>query len=228
MSDKTNHSRKILIVDDDPLVCHTLRLQLERSGFKDLTVAHDGPETIRFASNYNPDLIMLDITMPEMDGLDVLSLVKSKSPSTKVLMLTAQERVDYVTEAIARGASGYLVKRVPDLETLAETINLLLDGDAIVVDKNLLQQAAKKAARIETKTDQGENSQILTKNLTRQELEVLRLIAAGLTNNEIASTLHISYNTVKSHVSSVYQKLKVTDRTQAAIVAIWRGITREE
>ncbi len=227
MSDAGGSAPSILIADDDPFVCHLIHLHLERTGYENLTVVHDGQDAVSFVANNHPDLLLLDITMPDMDGFEVLSVVKSTSPETRVIMLTGQSKVQFVTQSIAAGANGYLVKRVSDLDTLSETVRLVLDGDAMVIDQQLLQEAAKQIAAGQADLDAPEEGSDLTQNLTRQELEVLKLIAGGLTNHEIGEALSISYNTVKSHVSSIYHKLKVSDRTQAAIVALRQGITPE-
>ncbi len=229
MTDPERRSPSILIADDDPLVCHLVRLHLERAGRDNVTVVHDGREVVSYATNNRPDLILLDIAMPDMDGIEVLSVVKATTPETHVIMLTGQARVQFVTQAIAAGAEGYLIKRVADLESLNETVNLVLEGDAIVVDQELLREAAKEVAHHgEGLGPRARSESDLTDNLTSQELQVLKLIARGLTNQEIGKALHISYNTVKSHVSSIYQKLKVSDRTQAALVALRRGITDDD
>lgn len=219
----------ILIVDDDPLVCHVIRMHLERAGFTDSTIIYDAQDAITYATRDKPDLLLLDINMPGTDGLEVLSIVKSEAPEVRILMLTAQDSSEFVSQAIAEGASGYLIKRADDLRSLGETIKLALEGDAIIADRALLQEAAKTAAAKLEETQSAEDEEAdPRRNLTSQELEVLKLIAAGMTNQEIAEALHISYNTVKTHVSKIYQKLKVSDRTQAAIIALRRGITTDE
>lgn len=228
MSNAGDTSPSILIADDDPLVCHLIRLHLERTGYENLTVVHDGQDAVRYVVSNRPDLLLLDITMPDMDGFEVLSTVKSTSPETQVIMLTGQAKVDFVTQSIAAGANGYLVKRVADLGTLSEAVRLVVDGDAMIIDQELLQEAAKHLGSNQMRMDPQEEYSDITQNLTSQELNVLKLIAGGLTNHEIGEALNISYNTVKSHVSSIYQKLKVSDRTQAAIVALRQGITPED
>lgn len=229
MSIANPESTTILIADDDPLVCHVIRMHLERAGFENISVVYHGQDAIDHVDSESPDLLLLDIVMPDMDGIEVLSVVKSETPEVRVLMLTAQNNSEFVAHAIAEGASGYLIKRASDLHSLGETIQLTLEGDAIVADRALLQEAAKvAAARLDEQDAAEENRRDVRSNLTSQELEVLKLIAAGMTNQEIAQALHISYNTVKTHVSHIYKKLQVSDRTQAAIVALRRGITAEE
>jgi len=216
----------ILVADDDPLVCDLLRIRLQAAGFSVVNVVTDGRSAIEAVASMRPDILLLDISMPDLDGLEVLNVVKATSPVTQVLMLTARENPDYVARAIAMGAAGYIVKRPAAIESLSETIRLALEGDAVVVDQTLLREAALRTSHSNGSAEPEIPPSLAA--LTPQETEVLKLIAGGLTNEEIGASLHVSYNTVKSHVSSIYDKLQVSDRTQAAIFALRQGIGPKE
>jgi len=212
----------ILIVDDDPLVCRLLEIRLKSLGFPNITSVNEGRVAIEVILSRHPDIVLLDITIPDIDGLEVLNVVKAASSGTRVLMLTAHENPGYLTKAIALGASGYIVKRPPTLKSLGETVRLALEGDATIVDQELLVEAAKLAQS--SKDEFSAPSPPSISDLTPQEREVLNLITKGLSNDEIGTSLHISLNTVKTHVSSILQKLQVSDRTQAAIFALRQGL----
>jgi len=212
---------RILIVDDDALVRAGLKAVL--SSEPDLDVvgeAGDGKAAIELVASLEPDLVLMDIRMPEMDGLAATRAIVASGES-RVLILTTFELDEYVYEAMRAGASGFLLKRSSP-EDLVIAVRIAASGDSLVVPetmRRIVEQYAttgEEAARV--RKDIG--------RLTAREQEVLRLVAQGLSNVEIADALFVSRETVKSHVTSVLTKLGVRDRTQAVIAAYESGFVQ--
>lgn len=199
----------VLIADDHPFVRHGLRTYLET--LEDMEVmdeAADGARAVELAARLLPDVVLMDLVMPEVDGIEATRRIKAVSPATKVIVLTSFDDDEKVFPAIKAGAAGYLLKDVAPAE-LAEAVRKASRGEALL--------AASVAARLMQEVS-GERS--APGGLTDRELEVLRLIARGLPNKQIAAELVVSEKTVKTHVSSVLAKLGVADRTQAALYAV--------
>jgi DNA-binding NarL/FixJ family response regulator len=215
----------ILIVDDDPLVRVGLRAVLDAED--DLTVvgeAADGSEAIIAVVDHAPDLVIMDIRMPNLDGLAatrrLMERADDDNPPPRVLVLTTFELDEYVYEALQAGASGFLLKRVPPAELL-DAVRIVATGESLVfpaITRKLIEEYSLP-------DPSGEGSRLLA-TLTDREREVLRLMAAGKSNAEIADDLYVGHETVKSHVKSVLLKLGVRDRTQAVIAAYETGFVR--
>ena len=204
----------VLIVDDHPVVREGLRTFLQLQG--DLEVlgeAADGVETLEKVGELLPDVVLIDLVMPRMDGITTIRQIRALSPSTRVLVLTSFSEDDKVFPAIKAGAHGYLMKDIRPAE-LAESIRAVHRGEPA-----LHPDIARKLMEHLTR-DEDE--------LTMRETEVLRLIARGKSNKEIAAALEISEKTVKTHVSNILQKLHLSDRTQAALYAIRKRIARDD
>ncbi len=205
----------IVIADDHELVRYGLRTVLEDE--QDLTVvgeASNGLEAIEKVKELKPDLLLLDLRMPEMGGVDVCAEAKKVSPETKVLILTSYDGDDEVFGALAAGASSYLMKDVTPV-ALIQTIRGVAEGRTIL-DSSIAPRIIEGPPK---PTYPGEA-------LSERELEVLELMAQGLKNKEIAQTLWISQTTVKTHVSHILQKLGQSDRTQAHLMAIRHGLVK--
>lgn len=209
---------KVLICDDQAIIRDGLEMLLKLE--KDIDVlgqAQDGAEAVELAAKLQPDLVLMDLKMPGMTGIEATRQIRAKYPHIKVLVLTTYDDDEWVFDAIRAGAAGYLLKDTPR-EDVIKAIKGTLTGktfvDPAVVGK-LLTQVAGKAAQPAT---------LLTDKLTEREADVLRLIARGFTNADIAEQLHLSEGTVRNHVSSIFAKLEVTDRTQAAVIAIQHGL----
>jgi DNA-binding NarL/FixJ family response regulator len=211
---------RVLICDDQALVRGGFRAILEnRSGFEVVGEAENGSEALALADRRSPDVILMDIRMPVLDGVQATRrLIENGSPA-KVLILTTFDLDEYVHAAIRAGASGFLLKDVrPD--ELVHAIEIVAAGDALLapsVTRRLLDRFA-------TTLPAGAQDQEALSELTARETEVLRLLAGGLSNAEIAASLVVSEATVKTHISSILRKLRLRDRVQAVILAYDTGL----
>lgn len=191
---------------------------LDRDGIDVVGHALTGRQTIELAAELQPDVILLDIRMPDMDGLQALAAIKSTLPEASVIMLTSFSNPQYITRSITLGAAGYMMKDV-EPEAVPQAVRAVANGEAII-DREILDTVAKELSNATTPV--GMRREL--PSLTPQEIRIIQLIAEGLDNNTIAEILTVSPNTVKSHVSNIFSKVGVSDRTQAAIWAIRRGI----
>lgn len=209
---------KIIICDDQAVVRDGLELLLSLE--KDLQVvgtARDGAEAVELVSQKQPDLALMDLKMPGMNGIEATRQIRARFPNVKVLVLTTYDDDEWLFDAIRAGACGYLLKDTPR-EKVVEAIRGTAAGRSFVdpaVAGKLLDQVASR---------QSQPASLLTEKLTERETDVLRLIARGLNNPEIAGQLHLSEGTVRNHVSAILDKLGVSDRTQAAVIAIQHGL----
>lgn len=213
----------VLIVDDQAMVRAGFRMLLEAE--PDIQVvgeAEDGAVAVTAVRSLKPDVVLMDIQMPVMDGLEATRHImaeQSKVP-TRVLILTTFERDEYIFESLRSGASGFILKNAPP-EDLVKAIRVVAEGDALLapsVTRRIIAEFAKKPM---TKTYEEE-----MKRLTEREIEVLRLVARGKTNEEIASELIIGESTVKTHVSNLLTKLDLRDRVQAVVFAYESGLVQ--
>jgi len=209
---------KILLCDDQAVIRDGLEMLLNlEKDFQVIGVAQDGAEAVDLAAQKQPDLILMDLKMPIMNGIEATRKIRTKFPHIKILVLTTYDDDEWVFDAIRAGASGYLLKDTPR-QKIVEAIRGTMDGKSFVdpaIAGKLLNQVASK---------QTQPTSILTDKLTERELDVLRLIAKGINNSEIGNQLHLSEGTVRNHVSAILEKLGVSDRTQAAVIAIQHGI----
>ena len=210
----------VLIADDHRIIVEGLRLYLQQDGIDVVGVAHTGRETIELVQVLKPDVVLLDIRMPDMDGLQALSTIKDGGYPTAVIILTGFVMMEYLTRAITLGAAGFLSKDV-DPERIPHAIKAISSGNSII-DREVLRDAIQEFSFAMGPERSGLTSTI--QPLTKQELRVLKLIGEGLNNESIAQMLTVSRNTVKAHVSSILSKLGLSDRTQAAIWAVRRGL----
>ena len=240
----TTRQRRIVIADDHPLYRDALRQML--CMHSDLTVvaeAENGRDAIEVCRRSRPELVLMDVRMPIMDGIAATREIKQELPLTIVLVLTSFEDPQLLSEALRAGAAGYILKHAGK-EDLVDAIRRVLNGEFPInhtLSSQLLmrlhtqkQQNPDDPLVVQPPIDPGaereQHHHPLLESLTPRELEVLELVAKGLPNQQIAENLHISQNTVKNHVRRVMNKLKVSDRTQAAVVAIelgLRGVNRE-
>lgn len=208
---------RVLIADDQPLARAGFKAVLEATGGVQVVAeAQDGDQAVELARRHDPDVVLMDIRMPGTDGIEATR----RMPNQKVLILTTFGLDDYIIEALRAGASGFLLKDAP-VEELVRAVRTVAAGDAQLspaVTKRLLEQVGRRLPAAVPR-----NSGALA-DLTERELEVLRLLAAGMSNAEIAATLVVSEPTVKSHVSNVLQKLGLRDRVQAVIYAYENGL----
>jgi len=219
----------VLIVDDHAMVRQGLQTFL--SLHEDIDVvgeAANGLEAVEQVREHWPDVVLMDLVMPEMDGIEATRRIRELSPETQVLALTSFIEDEKVFAAIEAGALGYLLKDVsPD--DLAESIKAAHHGEAQLhpeVTKKLMGRVAAKARQSDPAPPKPKESN--SEELTEREFEVLRLIATGMSNREIAQALTIAEKTVKTHVSNILSKLHLADRTQAAIYALQNGLGPEQ
>ncbi len=203
---------RILIADDHSMVREGLKQLVELE--EDIIVvaqAGNGSEAIEKIIEYKPDVVLLDINMPEMNGLEVLSYLSENDIEAKVLILTIHNEVEYLYKAVEIGVKGYVLKD-SESDVLIRAIRSVNEGDTYI-QPNMASQLFKKMNNEETASVQNSR-------LTKREIEVLKLITEGMLNKEIAHRLCISEKTVKNHVSNIFKKIEVSDRTQAAVFAI--------
>ncbi|MBS4172975.1 response regulator transcription factor [Bacillus sp. FJAT-49736] len=215
---------KIIIVDDQPLVREGLGSLLNlRPEIEVVGTAGDGLEALDIAQEKKPDIVLMDIRMPNMNGVEGTRALLDKLPNLKVLMLTTFNDSDLIYDALQQGASGYLLKDM-STDTIVQSIMTVFYG-GIVLPRDFTNQVLEEKRRKEDTNSKSDELPSLLKELTERELEVLKYLGLGLNNKEIANTLYITEGTVKNHVSNIIQKLNIRDRTQAAIFAVRYGIT---
>lgn len=205
-------SIKLMIIDDHSMVREGLKQLLELDeNLKVISEAADGLEGLRKLETVKPDVLLLDINLPNMNGLEMLKTMREKNMGVKVLILTIHNEVDYLMKAVEIGCNGYVLKD-SDSNLLKKAIYSIYEGEDFIQPS--LTPALNAGLAGKASMDEKVNE------LTRREIEVLKLIAEGLFNKEIAAKLDISERTVKNHVSNIFKKIDVSDRTQAAVFAI--------
>jgi DNA-binding NarL/FixJ family response regulator len=211
----------VLLVDDHEMVRRGVRAFLDTQG--DITVvaeAGSGEEAVRLAAEHAPDVALMDLIMPGMDGVEATRRLTSRSPRTKVVMLTSYHDDEHIFPAIRAGALSYVLKEVGS-EELADAVRKAALGEAVL--------HPRVAARVVRELHGARRDEPnVFHELSDRELEVLKLIADGLSNAEIAARLYVSEKTVKSHVSNILGKLHLADRTQAAVYAWRQGVVRRD
>ena len=209
---------QVIICDDQATVRDGLAMLLKLEPDIDIVgTAEDGAEAVEMAADKKPDLILMDLKMPIMNGVEATRQIKMKHPEIKVVVLNTYADDEWVFDSIQAGASGYLLKDTPR-EELIKAVRGTVTGKTYVdpsVAGKVLEQVSSR---------QTQPATLITSKLTQREVEVLRLIARGLSNADIADRLFLSDGTVRNHVSAILAKLGVSDRTQAAVIAIQHGL----
>jgi len=209
---------RVLVADDHSLFRDGITSLLEASGFEVVGQVGDGLAAVREAVRLNPDLVLMDITMPEMTGLEALRQIKQLAPEIPVVMLTVSDEDRDLFQAIRCGALGYLLKDLTANEFL-KMLEGVQHGEAAMTRKT----AARLIQGFGTLSSERRDARL---DLTTREIELLRLVSEGLSNRTIAQRLSISENTVKYHMKNIFQKLNVQNRTEAATSAIQSGLLR--
>ena len=209
-----------MLVDDQEMVRVGFRMILQAE--PDLTIvgeAADGAAAIELAARANPDVVLMDVRMPVLDGIEACRTIRERHPDTRVMMLTTFDLHDYVHAALRAGASGFMLKDAP-AEQLVDAIRVIANGDALLapsITQALIDEVARQPVR-------DRSSYPGVEQLTERELGVLQLMARGQSNNEIATELFLGEATIKTHVGRILAKLGARDRVQAVVVAYESGV----
>jgi DNA-binding NarL/FixJ family response regulator len=217
---------RVLLADDHEITRVGLRVALSGTNeFDIIGEAVDGQQAVTLAKELNPGVVLMDIGMPVMNGVEATKIIKSESPQVKVLMLTLHDSDDDVRQSFGAGADGYCLKDIPT-PTLALAISSIAAG-AVWLDPRIAKiflQFGNPQGKYHYNMGPPEAGEKEEAELTPRELEVLELLAQGLSNNEIAEKLFVSGQTIKTHVRHIMEKMAVSDRTQAAVRAIKKGL----
>ena len=215
-------STRVVVADDQALVRGGFRMILDaRSDMEVVGEAADGAEAVALVAESEPDVVLMDVRMPEMDGIEATERIARSGSSARIIILTTHDLDEYVLAALRAGASGFLLKDVRPAD-LVESIRVVAGGDALLapsVTRRLLD-------RFVATLDEPPPAAELLSELTEREVEVLRLVALALSNAEIAGRLVLTEATVKTHVSSILRKLELRDRVQAVVFAYDVGLVR--
>ena len=210
-------SLRLILVDDHKMLREGLRRSLEELGFAVIAEAGDGEEGVRLAAAMRPDVMLMDVSMAEMDGVEATRQIVERNPNAKVVMLTMHADRDVVDRALKAGAVGYLTKDC-SMDEVAEAVRMAANGET-ALSPALAAGFLAEARKLDSGAERDED-----RIITRREEEVLQLIADGCSTPEVAAKLYISQKTVKNHLASIYEKLNARDRTQAVITAVRMGI----
>lgn len=214
---------KVLVVDDHPLAREGLRTILATApDIEVVAEASDGLEAVDKASEHQPHIVLMDVRMPNLDGLEATRRIKSRLPSASVIVLTAYDNDAYVVDAVRAGAGGYLLKDASK-DLIIHTIRAVNSG-GMLIKTSLLREAIANLTDGSTAHQNEKLASPALGKLTSREYEVLRLVSQGRSNKQIGQALSISEDTVKKHVQAIILKLGVSDRTQAAVKAVQAGL----
>jgi two-component system, NarL family, response regulator DegU len=209
---------RLLLADDHRMLREGLRRTLEEEGLDVVGEAADGEEALRLAAKLRPDVVLMDVTMPVLDGVEATRQLHEHLPEIPVVILTMHADREVLARAIRAGAAGYLVKDC-STDEVVRTVRLAANGET-ALSPELAASMLAEAQRVDTPAEE------LEPIISRREEEVLQLVADGLSTSEVAAKLYISIKTVKNHLASIYEKLDSRDRTQAVLRAVRMGIIR--
>lgn len=222
----TNEKIKIVLIDDHKLFREGVKRILEfEPSFEVVAEGNDGTEAAKLVKENEPDVVLMDINMPNANGIEATADLVRYFPETKVIILSIHDDENYVTHALKTGAQGYLLKEM-DSDSLIEAIRVVSEGGSYLhpkVTHNLVKEYRRLASDNASDSNQRVEYQKPLHLLTKRECQVLQLLADGKSNRAVAETLYISEKTVKNHVSNILQKMNVNDRTQAVVTAIKNG-----
>lgn len=209
---------KVMIADDHAMVREGIKRLLEYDGtIEVIAEASDGQECLEMLEKEKPEVLLLDINMPKKNGIEVLEKIKKDKMNLKVLILTVHSEVEYLLKAVDIGVDGYILKDSESSE-LKKAISVILDGESYI-QPSLIPSLNSRLINRDADKEKLEK-------LTKRELEVLVEMASGMFNRDIASNLNISERTVKNHISNIFKKIDVADRTQAAVFAIKNDLVK--
>ncbi|HEV8574843.1 MAG TPA: response regulator transcription factor [Dehalococcoidia bacterium] len=216
MSGPQKRPTTVVIADDHPMIREGLRSILSSADMQVVGEAMTGSEAVQRVHEVEPDVVLMDVRMPDMDGLAATELIHNERPETAILILTSYETTDYLKRAVLCGAAGYVLKGI-DQAYLIDAIRIIRNGESLI-DRALLRALLADVSLEEPQRH------LSIEALTERERTVLQMLARGLSNKEIAQQMRYSVGTIKNHVQRVIDKLGVSDRTQAAILAVKTGL----
>jgi DNA-binding NarL/FixJ family response regulator len=211
---------RLMLADDHRMLREGLRRSMEEAGFDVVGEASDGEEAVRLAGELRPDVVLMDVTMPEMDGVEATRRIAAEHDDIRVIILTMHADRDVLAQAFRAGAVGYLVKDC-STDEVADTVRMAVAGETALspaLAASMLDEVRRMDGEVPPEQDDEDRT------VTKREEEVLQLIADGCSTTEVAERLFISQKTVKNHLASIYQKLDARDRTQAVLQAVRMGI----
>jgi DNA-binding NarL/FixJ family response regulator len=217
---------KVLIADDQELIRDSLKIMVQDGVIQVIATVPDGRDALYEIERQQPDVVLLDIRMPGMDGISCLKKIKEKYPAMPVVMLTTFDDEEYIFDTLRYGANGYLLKDISQAE-LKKAIHTVYKGGSLItpeVMKKVLRLFSELARLNMVKRENA----VIPETIQKNELKIIRLIGAGLANKEVARELNFSEGTVRNYISNILQKLELRDRTQIAIYAVQNGLTGGE
>ncbi|WP_234407820.1 response regulator transcription factor [Anaerosinus massiliensis] len=218
---------KVMIADDQELIRESLKIVLQMNvDMEVLAVAENGLEMMQLLKKQQPDVVLLDVRMPELDGVQCTNLIKEQYPKVKIIILTTFDDDEYVYNALKFGASGYLLKGV-SVPELSQAIRTVVSGGAMI-NSNVIAKVVKLFSEMAQHNFAIQVEEKATQELTRSERKVVKQVGRGLSNREIAACLNLSEGTVRNNLSAVLSKLNLRDRTQLAIWAVQTGMVQME
>lgn len=217
---------RLLLADDHTMLREGLRRSMEAAGFEVVGEAADGDEAVALVETLAPTVVLMDVSMPVMDGVEATRRIHRDHPDVAVVMLTMHADADVLTRALAAGAIGYLIKDA-STDEVVEVVRLAAAGET-ALSPALASSMLSEAKRLQATPHPAGTAAEAEVAITRREEEVLQLIAQGYSTGEVAEALYISLKTVKNHLASIYAKLDSRDRTQAVVRAVKMGIIRIE
>ncbi|SFM27912.1 response regulator transcription factor [Pelosinus propionicus] len=218
---------KVLIVEDQEIIRQSLEIMLHnKAGIQIVGTAENGKQVARLVKKLLPDVILMDIRMPEMDGVRCIEIIKEAFPQIKVIVLTTFDDDEYVFNALKNGASGYLLKGI-SVKELVEAIKIVYGGGALI-NPNIAVKVFKFFSQMANADYIVNVTQGVIEDLSKNELRIIQLVGMGMSNKEITEKLKFSEGTIRNYISSILSKLNLRDRTQIAIYAVQSGLTMKE